>query len=127
MSFALAIGFLVILTTFLKNLEAFFNSVFLAFSLSICLALLALDFDYFYCSHSHLEALEKKLLQQKLQFFEHFYGSVVGLHQKGYSERLIMKQLKMKERWPMRILSRGALSAVNMVRSVLRDEQNKKA
>jgi len=90
-------------------------------------ALLALDFDYFYCSHSHLGALEKKLLQQKLQFFERFYGSVVGLHQKGYSEWLIMKQLNMKERWPMRILSRGALSASNMVRSVLRDEQNKKA
>lgn len=87
--------------------------------------LLALDFDFFYCSHSHLEVLKKDLLYKKLQFFETFYGSVVELNLKGYSEMAIMQQLNMKERWTMRLLSRGNLSGVNLIRAVLRDEQHK--
>ena len=84
--------------------------------------LLAYDFDYFYCSHSHQEKNERSLMVQKLQFFEDFYGKVAQMNAKQMSESAIMRAMQMKERWMMRILSGGDLSVVNMIRSVIRDE-----
>lgn len=88
--------------------------------------ILELDFDVIFCSHNPQLKNGKQLIQKKLQFFETFYGSVSELMIKGFSISEIMKRLKMKKRWGMRILSHGHLSSQNMIQSVIRDLENEK-
>jgi glyoxylase-like metal-dependent hydrolase (beta-lactamase superfamily II) len=85
--------------------------------------LIALDFDRLLCSHSRDQLHGKKLLQQKLQFFQTFSGKVLHWHQQGYPPKQIMRKMQLKERWMIKILSGGWLSALNMVKSVIRAER----
>ena len=82
---------------------------------------LKLDFDRLFCCHNPQETDGKNNLERKLQFFQDFYGNVARLYQKGMPPSKIMKQLGMKEKWGLRILSSGWLSGLNMVNSVIRD------
>jgi len=86
---------------------------------------LKLDFDRIFCSHNPKETEGKANFQRKLQFLEDFYGNVVQLHEQGLSPSRIMKQLKLKESWFVRLTSSGWLSGVNMVKSVIRDEERR--
>lgn len=86
---------------------------------------LQLDFGPMYCSHNPQFEGGKEKLAQKLQFFEDFYGKAAGLYHEGHSPRRIMKRMGLKESWTTRILSTGALSGLNMVKAVVRDEQAK--
>lgn len=83
-------------------------------------AMLALDFEYFFCGHNIEYTNGKALFQRKLDFFETFVQQVQYWHQKGYPPSQILKQLNHSERWFMRITSRGWLSALNMVHAALR-------
>lgn len=85
--------------------------------------LIALDFDRMLCSHSTAQQNGKALLQQKLQFFQTFSGRVLHWHRQGYPPKQIMKKIKLKEKWLVNILSGGWLSALNMVKSVIRAER----
>ncbi len=85
--------------------------------------MIALDFDRMLCSHSTEQRNGKALLQQKLQFFQTFSGRVLHWHQQGYPAKDIMRKMKLKERWMVRLLSGGWLSALNMVQSVVRAER----
>jgi len=86
---------------------------------------LTLDFEVLLCSHRPQFKDGKKKLQNKLEFMENFYGEVVDLYQKDHSISQILKEMKLKEDWSIRLLSGGALSTKNMVNSVIRDEKNR--
>ena len=84
---------------------------------------LELDFEVLLCSHNPKFQDGKQRLRKKLQFLKDFYGKVSRLYHNGYSISAIIKELKLRRSWQIRILSTGELSTVNMVRSVIRDEQ----
>ena len=84
---------------------------------------LRLDFDKLFCSHNPQMKAPKERLKVKLQFLEDFYGKVSTLHHKGYTPNAIFNDLRLKEAWQVRLLSGGELSAMNMVRSVVLDEE----
>ena len=86
---------------------------------------LALDFDVLLCSHNPQFRRVKQRLQNKLDFFENFYTQVARLHHEGHSIRSIFKEMKLKRTWHIRILSGGTLSTKNMIKSVIRDENQK--
>ncbi len=83
--------------------------------------ILEYDFDALLCSHNPQFKNGKEKLKKKLKFLEGFNESVLELHNEGYSEKLIMKKLKLKENWGLRFFSGGDLSKLNMVKSVIRD------
>ncbi|MEO1654766.1 MAG: MBL fold metallo-hydrolase, partial [Bacteroidota bacterium] len=83
-----------------------------------------LDFEVLLCSHNPQFENAKEKIQQKIDFLEDFYGQVARLDQKGLSPQAIMKEMQIKEYWELKILSGGFLSAINMVKSVIRDEKN---
>lgn len=83
-------------------------------------AMLALDFEYFFCGHNLQQTNGKALFQQKLDNFQTFIESVHHWHDKGYTPHQILQQIKHPEHWFMRLTSRGWLSALNMVHAALR-------
>ena len=88
--------------------------------------ILKLDFEVLLCSHNPQFEGAKEKLKAKLDFLTDFYGSVAGLYHKGYSSTAILKAMNLKENWLIRILSTGALSTLNMIEAVIRDEEKKK-
>lgn len=85
--------------------------------------ILALDFDVLLCSHNPQFKNVKQRIQNKLDFFEDFYGEVARLYHAGHSIPSIFDNMKLRRSWYIRMLSGGALSAKNMIRSVIRDEE----
>jgi len=83
--------------------------------------ILALDFDVMLCGHNPAFQGAKVKLQKKLKFLEAFYKDVAAEYAKGKTAVEIFKSLKLKEFWFVRLVSRGALSRLNMVKSVIRD------
>ena len=82
------------------------------------------DISVLLCGHRPQFKHCNKKLKSKLNFFENFYEQVAKLHHKGYSDAAILKAMQLKEMWYLRILSGGELSVINMIRSVIRDENN---
>ncbi len=81
--------------------------------------LLLLDFDVLFCSHNPKIINGKKHLNNKLQFFEDFYGRVVDLYKDGKKPPEILKELDMKENNFYMVVTLGNFSAVNMIHSVI--------
>ena len=88
--------------------------------------ILKVDFDTLFCNHNPQMTGGKDLMQQKLQFLEDFYGKAAGLYSKGLGAKQIFKEMKLKEDRFTKFLSGGALSGINMIRSVIRDEEQKR-
>lgn len=86
---------------------------------------LELDFEVLLCSHNPQFKDGKSKVKKKLDFMEYFYQTVAEFHQKGFSPKEILKKMKLKEDWSIRILSGGALSTLNMIKSVIRDEKGR--
>ena len=86
--------------------------------------ILEVDFDILLCSHNPQLKSGKEQLKKKLHFMETFYTRVAELYHIGNSAKQIMKKLKLSEYWQVRLMSGGALSRLNMVRAVIRDEKN---
>ena len=84
---------------------------------------LKLDFKVLLCSHNPQFKDGKLKVKKKLEFFEYFYQTVADLHQKGFSPRAIIKEMGLKEDWSVRILTGGGISTLNMIKSVIRDEE----
>lgn len=82
-----------------------------------------LDFDVMLCGHNPQFENGQKLLKQKIQFMEDFYGKAAKFHHQGLSANAILKAMKLKEDWMIRIMSAGDLSTINMIKAVIRDEQ----
>ncbi|MEM6726697.1 MAG: hypothetical protein AAF598_21845, partial [Bacteroidota bacterium] len=60
-------------------------------------------------------------IQKKIEFFEDFFGKVAHFYRKGMDAKTIFQEMKLKERQPVKFLSGGELSRMNMIRSVIRD------
>ena len=88
--------------------------------------ILKLDFKEMFCSHKPQLKNGKQQLAKKLNFLESFFNDVSVLYQKGYSANEIFRSLQLKENWVVKILSGGSLSKLNMVKSVIRDLEQKK-
>jgi len=87
--------------------------------------ILELDFDVLFCAHNPQFSGGKALVEKKLIFFENFYAQVSELYGKGKTAKQIFKRLNFKENRYIKLLSQGNLSKMNMVKSVIRDIQNK--
>lgn len=85
--------------------------------------ILELDFEVLFCAHSPKFTGGKALLEKKLIFLENFYAQVSELYEKGNTATQIFKQLNFKENQYIKLLSHGNLSKMNMVKSVIRDNQ----
>lgn len=85
----------------------------------------ALEFDQLFCAHTPLQKGGKDALRQKRNYLESYYQAVVYYHHKGQSPRQILSSIEQKERWSQYFISAGHMSAINMVRAVLRDEHEK--
>lgn len=83
------------------------------------------DFDTLFCGHRPRLKNGKKHLVTKLDFLENIYGEVAHLINYGYGEAEIMKKIKLKEVWPVKLFTQGNVSAKNIVRSVIRCEKEK--
>ncbi len=88
--------------------------------------ILQLDFGPLFCAHNPKLKNGKQSLQKKLQFLEDFFGQASDLHAKGYPIQEIFKKMSLKENHEVNFLSRGKLSRMNMLKSVLKDVNNKK-
>ena len=87
--------------------------------------ILEFDFEEMFCCHNPQLTGGKEKLEKKLLFLKTFYRRAADLHALGNSPEQIMKKLKLKEMWWVRLLSGGMLSKLNMVRSVTEEEQRK--
>lgn len=87
--------------------------------------MLKLDFEVLFCSHNPQLSEGKQKLAKKLQFLEDFYGKAATLYQAGYSAAGILQGMGLKEKWSIRLMSTGELSTINMVKAVIRDEQER--
>lgn len=85
--------------------------------------LVALDFDVLLCSHNPKLKEGKKRLARKLELFREFYGEVADRHRHGQSAAEIFRATGRRENYFYKYLTVGHFSAINMVRSVIRDEQ----
>ena len=83
--------------------------------------ILMLEFDVLFCGHNPQLKNGKSKLQEKLNYLEDFTVKVLRLYEKGYSNRAIFKELKLKELRMLKLFSGGYLSKMNMVESVIRD------
>ena len=83
--------------------------------------MLALDFDVLFCSHNPKVENGKKRLQNKLQFFEDFAGTVTNYYEQGHNARQIFALMGMKENYVNKYITLGSFCAENMVHSVVND------
>jgi glyoxylase-like metal-dependent hydrolase (beta-lactamase superfamily II) len=84
---------------------------------------LELDFELLLCGHNPQLSGGKERLLQKLHFLASFYQKVATAYHLGLNAKQIFRQLQLRENWYVRLLSQGALSKLNMVKSVIRNEQ----
>lgn len=82
---------------------------------------LQLDFETLFCCHIPPIKDGREKLTRKLNFLKEFEQAVREQATKGHNAQRIMRELKLKERWGIRLLSHGMLSQLNMVKSVLND------
>ena len=83
--------------------------------------LVALDFDTLFCSHNPKTHGGKQRLQNKLQFFEDFAGTVKQYYEQGHNARQIFALMGMKENYLNKYITLGGFCAENMVLSVVKD------
>lgn len=88
--------------------------------------ILTYDFEILLCSHNPQFKMGQEGLRKKLQYLEDFYGAVANEYHKGYSAKEIFRRLALKEKWFIKMFSLGSMSRLNMVKSVIRDEERKK-
>lgn len=79
-----------------------------------------LEFDTLFCAHRPHKKNGKARIAAKLQFLEDIYGSVVIYHQKGFSPKSIMKELKIKESILIKAFCFGNVSAENIIISAIK-------
>ena len=81
--------------------------------------ILTVDFGALFCAHRPRPENGKRHLQLKLQYLEDFFGSVSLLADQGMPPAAIMRELKLKEDWLIKLICFGNVSMKNMVRSVM--------
>ena len=86
--------------------------------------LLEFDFEVLFCSHNPQLKNGKSYLEKKLIFLKGFYQQVKDLYEKGYTPKSIYKTMNLKSDLRIRLLTQGSISTINMIKSVIRDEEN---
>jgi glyoxylase-like metal-dependent hydrolase (beta-lactamase superfamily II) len=81
--------------------------------------ILTADFDALFCAHRPRPENGKRHLAAKLQYLEDFFGAVSMLADQGMDEKIIMRELKLREQWLIKLICFGNVSMKNMVRSVM--------
>jgi len=81
--------------------------------------ILKYDFEALFCAHRPAIKDGKKRLARKLDYLENFYGRVGELSAMGLDAKAIMKRLRLREAWLIRVMCFGNVSMENMVRSVM--------
>jgi glyoxylase-like metal-dependent hydrolase (beta-lactamase superfamily II) len=84
-----------------------------------------LDFDTLLCGHYPREKNGKYHIRTKLEFLENFYGSIINLWKKGFTEKRIFNELRLKEAYFVKYFCCGNVSMLNGVRSVIRHFESK--
>ena len=79
----------------------------------------AMDFDTVLCAHNPRQTDGKKHILLKLDFLENLYGNIVFMWQKGFSERQIFRELKLREARFTKYFCCGNVSMLNGVRSII--------
>ncbi len=82
---------------------------------------LSLDFDALLCAHNPQPSKGRERIAAKLRFLEDFYGEVGRLRSRGMAERGIWKAMALGEVRTVKWMTGGNVSARNMLRSALRD------
>ncbi len=82
------------------------------------------DFDALFCAHRPCLENGKVRLKNKLDFLEDFYGKVLMLSQKGFSEKAIIRDMGNGSDRFAKWLTMGNVSFANMVRSAIRDSRS---
>ncbi|MFA0961161.1 MBL fold metallo-hydrolase [Roseivirga sp. BDSF3-8] len=82
---------------------------------------LELDFNVMLCGHNPQLKDPKKKLRKKLDYFERFYAEVQEGYAKGLPARQIFRKMKLNEYSYVRLLSKGRLSRLNMVKAAMED------
>lgn len=83
---------------------------------------LSLDFDALFCGHNPMPENGRAGLEKKLRYLEDFYARVAPLAVRGMDENAIMRRLRLKEQYLIKLMCFGNVSMKNMVRSVIRAE-----
>lgn len=86
---------------------------------------LKLNFDTLFCGHNFKAENGKQKLKDKLQYLEWFYDQVCYWYNKECKPEIILKKMKLMENRMIKMISKGKLSQLNMVKAVIRDEQGK--
>jgi glyoxylase-like metal-dependent hydrolase (beta-lactamase superfamily II) len=76
---------------------------------------LSYDFDVLFCGHHPRLKGGKKMLTQKLQYFEDFGGKALFFHQKGLNTKEIMKAMKIRENGLLKLLLSNDVSVEYMI------------
>lgn len=78
-----------------------------------------LDFDTVFCGHSPVLKNGKKLILNKLAYFEELEASILHYHQQGYSIEEIMIRTGIKNERNVSIITFGDVKSEYLVRSVI--------
>jgi len=81
------------------------------------------DFEVLFCAHRPRLKNGKSYIKEKLEYLENFYGEVINLHQKGYSNKSIMKSMQLKEKYLIKIWSSFDVSVENMIKAVINPQE----
>lgn len=77
------------------------------------------DFDALFCAHRPHPTGGRARLQAKLAFLEDFVGEIAALTAAGDGEQAILRRLRDRESWGMRLFTMGNVSFAHMLRSAL--------
>jgi glyoxylase-like metal-dependent hydrolase (beta-lactamase superfamily II) len=88
---------------------------------------LELDFTALFCCHRPRPEKGRDRIVEKLQYLEDLYGTVQKLWEEGRGVSAIMRKAGLREDRVMRLITLGNVSVKNMVRSVVKDLEKKRA
>jgi len=80
---------------------------------------LTYDFDVLFCGHHPRLKDGKKMLAQKLQYFEDFAGKAQHFHEKGFNAKEIMKAMRFRENSLLKLLLSNDVSVEYMIEAAL--------
>lgn len=81
---------------------------------------LTYDFEEMFCCHAGFVPDGKKAFRAKLQYLAELQGKVLDLHEKGWGEKAIRREVFPKK-YPITLLSFGEWDAHHIIHTIIRD------
>ncbi len=82
-------------------------------------AILKLDFDTVFCGHNPVLKGGKAAVARKLQYLEDIIGNVLAGYERGLRGSALLEAARLREQWPIRLLTQHDVGADRIVESVL--------